>query len=96
MASFEVELVLDYEDNTQEKVKGHVFLKNPYDNDEVFDEITELLESLPSINKKDFKSIFASIFIDNEEMIYIKLEPSDGFEEDIQCRVIIPEKMTIH
>ena len=96
MASFEVKIVLEYKDNTKEKIRGHIFIKNPYDNDELFDEITDLIDGMPDIENKEFSSIFASVFVDKEEIIYLKLEGEYVPAEDIECKVIIPENMTIH
>jgi hypothetical protein len=98
MASFEVRLVLEYENETQKKITGHVFLKDPYDNEELFEQVTELVNSVPSLNEDEIKCIFATLVIGKEEVVYMKIEEEyyDELERAVECNVIIPEKVTIH
>jgi hypothetical protein len=102
MGSCEVKVKLEFTDKTEENLSGQVFIKNPFDTDDVFDEIMKLIDHFKRLHldiwefDKDFESISAYITIDENQTMVMELYKRNGFEEEDLCKVIIPDNQTMH
>jgi len=102
MGSCEVKVKLEFTDETEEILGGQVFIKNPFDTDDVFDEIMKLIDHFKRLHldiwefDKDFESISAHITIGEDQTMVMELYKRNGFEEEDLCRVIMPDNQTMH
>jgi hypothetical protein len=102
MGSCEVKVKLKFTDETEETLGGQVFIKNPFNTDDVFDEIMKLIDHFKKLHldiwefDKDFESISAHITIDKDQTMMMELYKRNGFEEEDLCRVILPDNQTMH
>jgi len=97
MASYEVNLLLKYRDETSGSIKGHIFLSDPNDTAMLIDEIKELIDKSKMVCK-NFNSMCISMILSEDQILKLTLYNHNNqiLQRDDLCRVIIPDRMTKH
>jgi|TARA_R100000455_G_C6242536_1_gene101067 hypothetical protein len=97
MASYEVNLLLKYTDETYGSIGGHIFLSDPDDTAKLIDEIKELIFKSKMVCK-NFNSMCIIMTLNEDQILEMTLYNHNNqiLQRDDLCRVIIPDRMTKH
>lgn len=97
MASYEVNLLLKYTDETYGSIGGHIFLSDPDDTATLIDEIKELIFKSKMVCK-NFNSMCIIMTLNEDQILELTLYNHNNqiLQRDDLCRVIIPDRMTKH